>query len=62
MFDAGDVDKLNQFIVIGLEDKSWRSGAIDKGLNQSSKYSWERCARETMAVYRELTVRSVTVD
>ena len=62
MFDAGDVDKLNELIVVGLEDESWRSGAIDKGLNQSSKYSWERCARETMAVYRELTVRSVTVD
>ena len=57
MCDALDVDKLNQLILIGLEDESWRVGTIAKGLTQSSKFSWERCAKETMAVYRELAVR-----
>ena len=58
MCEALDVDKLNQLIVKGLEDESWRVGAVKKGLIQSSKYSWERCAKETVAVYRELTLGS----
>jgi glycosyltransferase involved in cell wall biosynthesis len=49
-----DVDKLNQLIVLGLEDESWRVEAVAKGLEQSLKFSWERCAKETIAVYREL--------
>ena len=42
MCDALDVHKLNQLIVVGLEDESWRVGAVTKGLAQSSKFSWER--------------------
>ena len=58
MCDALDVDKLTQLIAFGLEDASWRVGAVAKGLAQSSKFSWQRCAEETMAVYRELAVRN----
>lgn len=58
MCDALDVHKLNQLIIVGLEDESWRVGAVTKGMAQSSKFSWERCAKETMAVYRELAVRN----
>jgi alpha-1,3-rhamnosyl/mannosyltransferase len=54
MCEALDVDKLNQLIIVGLEDESWRIGAVAKGLTQSLKFSWERCAKETIAVYREL--------
>ena len=58
MCDALDVKKLTQLIVLGLEDESWRVGAVAKGLAQSSKFSWERCAKETIEVYRELAVRN----
>ena len=58
MCDALDVDKLTQLIAFGLEDESWRVGAVAKGLAQSSKFSWERCAKETIEVYRELAVRN----
>ena len=58
MCDALDVDKLIQLVAFGIEDESWRVEAIAKGLAQSSKFSWERCAKETMAVYRELAVRN----
>ena len=58
MCDALDVGKLTQLIAFGLEDESWRVEAVAKGLAQSSKFSWERCAKETMAVYRELAVRN----
>jgi alpha-1,3-rhamnosyl/mannosyltransferase len=49
-----DVESLRDFIVSGLEDDSWRSQAIKKGLVQAFSFSWERCAKETMAVYKEL--------
>ena len=58
MCDALDVKKLTQLIVLGLEDESWRVEAVAKGLSQSSKFSWERCAKETIAVYSELAVRN----
>ena len=58
MCDALDVKKLTQLIVLGLEDESWRVEAVAKGLAQSSKFSWERCAKETIAVYSELAVRN----
>ena len=58
MCDALDVDKLTQLIVIGLEDEPWRVEAVAKGLAQSSKFSWERCAKETIEVYRELANRN----
>lgn len=54
MFEPTDVDTLNQFILKGLEDDKWRSNAKDIGITHSAKFSWERCAQETIAVYREL--------
>ena len=58
MCDAMDVAKLNQLMALALEDESWRVEAVTKGLAQSSKFSWERCAKETMAVYRKLAIRN----
>lgn len=54
MCDPLDVEMLGQLIKKGLEDESWRNDAIVKGLNQSSKFSWHKCAQETEAVYHEL--------
>lgn len=55
MFDAADVNALRQLILIGLEDEVWRESAKQKGLIQASTFSWQRCAKETVAVYRELS-------
>lgn len=52
--DARDIDKLQQLIQNGIENEKWRSDAIKKGLEQASKFSWTRCANETLKVYREL--------
>lgn len=54
MFDPEDVDTLSRLILIGLEDEAWRKIAIEKGLIQASTFSWQRCAEETISVYREL--------
>lgn len=51
MCDPRDVENLSRLISIGLEDENWRSNAIGRGLDRSAKFSWERCARETIAAY-----------
>jgi alpha-1,3-rhamnosyl/mannosyltransferase len=54
MFDPEDVEALRQLMLIGLEDKVWRETAKEKGLIRASTFSWQRCAKETVAVYRKL--------
>jgi len=59
LFDPEDVDTLRELIITGLENESWRSTAIIKGLVQASTFSWKRCAEETIAVYQELAATDV---
>ena len=54
MCDPEDVDTLQQLILIGLEDFVWRDKAIFLGLAHASTFSWQKCAKETASVYREL--------
>ena len=48
-------------ITVGLErlltDQEWRTVAIQRGLQQAGRFSWERCVEETVAVYREALAR-----
>jgi alpha-1,3-rhamnosyl/mannosyltransferase len=55
LFAPEDVDTLRQLIMIGLEDEVWREAAKQKGLMQAATFSWQRCAEETVAVYRRLS-------
>src|SRR5690606_37755786 len=48
-----DVDSLSRLIARGLEDDGWRSQAIERGLAQAEKFSWDRCAAETVQLYRD---------
>jgi alpha-1,3-rhamnosyl/mannosyltransferase len=52
MCDAFDVEALSRLIAAGLQDEQWRSVARSKGLMQATRFSWQRCARETFAVYQ----------
>lgn len=54
MFEPNDVDTLGKLILIGLEDDEWRNAAKKQGLQQALKFSWQKCAQQTVAVYREL--------
>lgn len=47
-----DVAMLTQLLQVGLEDAEWREQAIKAGLAQNKKFSWTRCVRETLDVYR----------
>lgn len=52
MHDPNDVDVLLGHLQRGLEDNAWRHQAREQGLVQAGRFSWERCAHETMAVYQ----------
>lgn len=55
MHDPNDADTLLDHLQRGLEDDAWRHDARERGLVQASRFSWDRCARETMAVYETVT-------
>jgi glycosyltransferase involved in cell wall biosynthesis len=54
MCEPQDVDGLSELINRALQDESWRKLAIKKGLLQAGRFSWQHCAEETAAVYKEV--------
>lgn len=58
MCGAQDVEQLTHLLNQGLTDDAWRRCAIEKGLENAGQYTWVRCARETMAVYRRVVPSS----
>ncbi|MDQ5910790.1 MAG: hypothetical protein QG599_2887 [Pseudomonadota bacterium] len=53
LIDPEDVDAITAGLERLLTDSAWRASAIDRGLEQSRRFSWERCVDETVAVYRK---------
>lgn len=49
-----NVEELAQAIMNVLNDSGLRENLIQKGLLRSKQFSWEKCARETLEVYREI--------
>ncbi|PTU78580.1 glycosyltransferase family 1 protein [Pseudomonas indoloxydans] len=54
MCDPLDVDSLTVNLQRALEDEVWRTTAIQEGLRHAATFSWQRCARETVEVYRKV--------
>ncbi len=54
MCEPMDVNTLTSLLQRGLEDESWRSAAIEQGLQHAAGFSWERCAMETLQVYHKV--------
>ena len=50
MIDPANIDELAWAINIILSDKELRKKLIHKGLNQAKKFSWRKCAQETLRV------------
>lgn len=50
--DPLDVDSLTLLLKRGLEDELWRSSATNDGIAQAAGFSWERCVKETLDVYK----------
>jgi glycosyltransferase involved in cell wall biosynthesis len=47
-----DIDALSFNLQRGLEDEAWRRLAIAQGLQHAAKFSWGRCAAQTVNVYQ----------
>ncbi len=53
-FEAEDTEQMAAVIGRLLADEAERAWRREAGLAQAAKFSWQRAARETMAVYQEL--------
>lgn len=53
-FDPLDIDDIAAAIDRVLSQPGLRRNLIAKGLQQAKKYSWERCAQQTHAVYMDV--------
>lgn len=49
-----DVEGLRGLLERALKDPKWRAAAVSSSLERARAFSWDRCARETLAVYEEL--------
>lgn len=52
-FDPNSSDDLAEKINLMLKDKKLREEYIKKGYKQAKKYSWEKCAKETLSIYEK---------
>jgi glycosyltransferase involved in cell wall biosynthesis len=54
VFDPYDVDELAVTLELVLDDDAERARLAERGRARAAEFSWERTARETIAVYEEL--------
>lgn len=52
--DPDDLDGFTNAIHNGLLDEAWHSGAVRRGLRRAQLYSWDRCVKETVTVYKQV--------
>ena len=50
--DPDDVRAFSHAIAEALTDSAWRSQAREKGLERAAKFSWDRCAAQTVELYQ----------
>lgn len=50
--DPNDIDSMRYDLERGLIDDKWHETAISNGLTQAGRFSWKRCADDTINVYR----------
>jgi glycosyltransferase involved in cell wall biosynthesis len=56
LFDAHDVQEMSAAMIRVLTDDTIRIRFQNEGLLRATKFSWEKCARETLAIYEETIV------
>jgi len=49
-----DTQEIAEAMIRFSEDENFRKSFIEKGKKQLEKFSWEKCARETLEVYKSL--------
>jgi glycosyltransferase involved in cell wall biosynthesis len=58
LVDPHDIPALANSMLRVLKDADLRSALVQRGLNRANQFSWEKTARETLAVYKMVTARS----
>lgn len=53
LIDPEDIDAFADSITKGMTDHTLRTTSIRAGLQVASRYSWDRCVKETIAVYQK---------
>lgn len=56
-FDPNSVEQMAETIQRALEDADLRDRLRDRGLARAAEFSWERCARETLRIFKETRER-----
>ena len=54
LFDPRSPEELGEAIVRVVGDSMLRNDLVGKGLTRAKKFTWERCARQTLEVLTEL--------
>ena len=52
-FDPQDQAAFNSALLCAINDEEARRQAIEKGSKVAARYSWSKCGKETLALYRE---------
>jgi len=52
--DPNDTDGISAAMATLANDKNLRENLSEKGKRQAQKFSWEKCARETLEVYKKI--------
>lgn len=57
LLDPDDIDAFRHHLQALLEDEAGARRLAARGLERAAGFSWERCARQTFAVYRQVMAR-----
>lgn len=53
-FDPSNFDEMAEKIKMILDDKALKDRLVKNGFQQIKKYSWKKCAEETLSLYKEV--------
>jgi glycosyltransferase involved in cell wall biosynthesis len=54
LIDPQNINAWVEEIMRIVDEPEYRQKLIKQGLNQAEKFSWEKCARETLEIYKEV--------
>ena len=57
LVDPYNIDDLAEGIYNGLTDKDLREKLMEKGLKRAEEFKWEKCARETLKLFKNIESR-----
>ena len=61
-FDPQDTQDMVATIATVLDDTDLRAEMRERGLAQAARFSWQRAAKETLAVYERLLAKNASRD